>query len=97
VLLLIIVQNIFYIIALEIMSKTVTLSFAAPIDLAIQMNVYMETKGLNRSQLIKAALTSFLELQKKKDTIPESLDAIQKEILELRNLIKKEVLKPEDT
>ena len=79
------------------MSKTVTLSFAAPIDLAIQMNVYMETKGLNRSQLIKAALTSFLELQKKKDTIPESLDAIQKEILELRNLIKKEVLKPEDT
>ena len=79
------------------MSKTVTLSFAAPIDLAIQMNVYMETKGLNRSQLIKAALTSFLELQKKKDTIPESLDAIHKEILELRNLIKKEVLKPEDT
>jgi metal-responsive CopG/Arc/MetJ family transcriptional regulator len=79
------------------MSKTVTLSFASPIDLAIQMDVYMETKGLNRSQLIKAALVSFLDLQKKKETIPEALSAIHKEILDIKKILKKEVLRPEDT
>ena len=79
------------------MSKTVTLSFAAPIDLAIQMNVYMETKGLNRSQLIKAALVSFLDVQKKKETIPEMLNTIHNEILDIKKIIKKEVLRPEDT
>jgi metal-responsive CopG/Arc/MetJ family transcriptional regulator len=79
------------------MSKTVTLSFAAPIDLAIQMDVYMETKGLNRSQLIKAALVSFLDSQKKKETIPEVLNTIHKEILDIKRIIKKEVLRPEDT
>lgn len=71
------------------MSKTVTLSFAAPIDLAIQMNVYMETKGLNRSQLIKAALASFLDEQQKKESIPEALDTIYNEILDIKNIIKK--------
>jgi metal-responsive CopG/Arc/MetJ family transcriptional regulator len=79
------------------MSKTVTLSFAAPIDLAIQMDVYMETKRLNRSQLIKAALVSFLDSQKKKETIPEVLNTIHKEILDIKRIIKKEVLRPEDT
>jgi metal-responsive CopG/Arc/MetJ family transcriptional regulator len=79
------------------MSKTVTLSFAAPIDLAIQMDVYMETKGLNRSQLIKAALVSFLDSHKKKETIPEVLNTIHKEILDIKRIIKKGVLRPEDT
>ena len=79
------------------MSKTVTLSFAAPIDLAIQMDVYMETKGLNRSQLIKAALVSFLDSQKKKETIPEVLNTIHKEILDIKRIIEKEVLRTEDT
>lgn len=71
------------------MSKTVTLSFAAPIDLAIQMNLYMETKGLNRSQLIKAALLSFLDSQQKNEAIPEVLNSIHKEVLDIKDLIKK--------
>ncbi len=79
------------------MNKTVTLSFAAPIDLAIQMDVFMETKGLNRSQLIKAALISFLDLQKRKETIPEVLDTIHEEIIDIKNIIQKEVLRSEDT
>jgi hypothetical protein len=79
------------------MSKTITLSFAAPIDLAIQMDVYMETKGLNRSQLMKASLVSFLDSQKKKESIPETLNTIHKEILDIKRIIEKEVLRPEDT
>ena len=79
------------------MSKTVTLSFTAPIDLAIQMDVYMETNGLNRSQLIKTALISFLDIQKKQESMPEVLNVIHNEILDIKRIIKKEVLRPEDT
>lgn len=79
------------------MSKTITLSFAAPIDLAIQMDLYMETKGVNRSQLIKAALLSFLHSQEKQVNITEILDGIHNDVIEIKSLIKKEVLRSKDT
>lgn len=69
------------------MSKSVTLSFAIPIELSIQMNVYMETKGLNRSQLIKAALVSFLNTQQKKENIPELLETMHEELLEIKQMV----------
>ncbi|PCJ22177.1 MAG: hypothetical protein COA94_09260 [Rickettsiales bacterium] len=72
------------------MSKSVvSLSFAVPLELSIQMNVYMETKGLNRSQLIKAALRLFLEIQKKKEDIPVKLEEIHQELLNIKKIVSK--------
>ena len=73
------------------MNKSVTLSFAIPIELSIQMNVYMETKGLNRSQLLKAAVISFLGSQKKKELMPELLKTVHEEVLEIKKILNKNI------
>ena len=69
------------------MSRTVTLSFAIPIEMSIEMNVYMETKGLNRSQLLKAAVRNFLDSQQKKESMPKTLNAVHKDVLEIKRML----------
>ena len=69
------------------MSRTVTLSFAIPIEMSIEMNVYMETKGLNRSQLLKAAVRNFLDSQQKKGSMPKTLNAVHKDVLEIKRML----------
>jgi metal-responsive CopG/Arc/MetJ family transcriptional regulator len=69
------------------MSRTVTLSFAIPIEMSIEMNVYMETKGLNRSQLLKAAVRNFLDSHQKKESMPKTLNAVHKDVLEIKRML----------
>ena len=69
------------------MSKTVTLSFAIPIEMSIEMSLHMEIKKMNRSQLLKAAIREFLDSQKEKENMPKVVNEIRKEITEIKKLL----------
>ena len=71
------------------MARSITLSFTLPIELSIQMNVYMETKNLNRSQLLKTAITTFLNSEKTKDLMPSLMKNIHQDVLEIKKIISK--------
>lgn len=66
------------------MLKTVTMSFSAPLELSIQMEEYMELKGLNRSELIKSALSSYIRDQGDKRKAAKLLEEIHKDVIEMR-------------
>lgn len=66
------------------MSKTVTMSFSAPLELSIQMEEYMELKGFNRSELIKIALNSYIKDQEDKRKSTKLLEEIYKNVIDLK-------------
>lgn len=74
-------QNIF------IMTKSITMSFSAPVKLSIKMEAEMELKQLTRSELIKIALNHYLESQQKKNDLAEQLNNINNNIAELRDML----------
>jgi hypothetical protein len=69
------------------MSNTVTISFTLPVELSIQLDLYMEANHLNRSQVIKAALSAYLYGQQKKDETPDLLEKIYAELLEIKSRV----------
>ncbi len=74
------------------MSKSITMSFSAPLELSIQMEEHMETMGFNRSELIKNALIFYLKNHKDninnlkllEDTYNNTIE-IKKNIMKLIN------------
>lgn len=70
------------------MSKTVTMSFSAPLELSIQMEEYMELKGLNRSELIKTALNSYIKDQGDKRKATKLLEEMHKDVIEMKEKLK---------
>lgn len=70
------------------MSQTVTMSFSAPLELSIQMEEYMEMKGLNRSELIKIALSSYIRRQDEKKQSTKLLKEIHKDVIDIKMKLK---------
>lgn len=70
------------------MSKSITLSFTAPIELTIQLDMYTETHRISRSQLIKTAIVAFLESQERQEEdTPKLLEKIYEEMLEIKKAV----------
>ena len=70
------------------MSQTVSMSFSAPLELSIQMEEYMELKGLNRSELIKIALSSYIRRQEEKKQSTKLLEEIHKDVIDIKMKLK---------
>ena len=73
------------------MGKSATLSFTIPIELSIEMDLFMETQEIGRSQFIKEAIKSFLLSNKEKEQIPTLLQEIKESIIEMKSTIKEKL------
>jgi metal-responsive CopG/Arc/MetJ family transcriptional regulator len=71
------------------MKTSATFSFTIPIELSIQMDVYIEEHGLKRSQFIKNAIVSFLNEKHKKEMMPKLMEDIYKEIIDVKQNLTK--------
>ena len=73
------------------MSKSVTMSFSAPLELSIQMEECMENEKTSRSELIKRALECYLSLKESNKENDKLTKEIHKIVLEIRDLMKKNI------
>ena len=70
------------------MSKSITMSFSAPVELSIQMEEQIENEKISRSELIKKALENYLSLKAKDKESIKLLQEIYDIALETRNLLR---------
>lgn len=72
------------------MSKSITMSFSAPLELSIQMEECMENEKITRSELIKKALSCYLSLQESNKENSKLIRDTYKTVLEIKDLIVRE-------
>lgn len=70
------------------MSKSITMSFSAPVELSIQMEEQIENEKISRSELIKKALENYLSLKAKDKESIKLIQEIYDIALETRNLLR---------
>jgi metal-responsive CopG/Arc/MetJ family transcriptional regulator len=77
------------------MSSIITMSFSAPVELSIKMEEYMETKGWNRSKLIKTAIAEYINSQEKKGKHIDFIEETHANVIKLQESINSIVIKKE--
>jgi metal-responsive CopG/Arc/MetJ family transcriptional regulator len=71
------------------MSKSITMSFSAPVELSIQMEEEMENEKISRSELIKKALEFYFKLKESNKESNKLIHEIYRIVVEMRDLSKK--------
>jgi len=71
------------------MSKSITMSFSAPVELSIQMEEQMENEKISRSELIKKALEIYFGLKESNKESNKLIHEIYRVVIETRDLLKK--------
>jgi len=71
------------------MSKSITMSFSAPVELSIQMEEQMENEKISRSELIKKALEVYLGLKESNKESNKLIHEIYRIVIETKDLLKK--------
>jgi metal-responsive CopG/Arc/MetJ family transcriptional regulator len=71
------------------MSKSITMSFSAPVELSIQMEEEMENEKISRSELIKKALEFYFKLKESNKESNKLIHEIYRIVVEMKDLSKK--------
>lgn len=71
------------------MAKSITMSFSVPVELSIQMEEHMENEKITRSELIKNALSTHLQLKESNRESNKLIFEMHEMITEIKDILKK--------